>query len=80
MPSSTTLYISTCEPMDDLTVSTGRTSQGLRTVLLENGTLRVVVLPEAGARIRQITYKPLDADLLWNHPSFPAKVTTALHL
>jgi hypothetical protein len=59
--------------MDDLTVSTSRTPQGLRTILLESETLRVVVLPEAGARIRQITYKPLDADLLWNHPTLPAK-------
>jgi len=60
--------------MDELTLSTGRTAHGLRTILLESASLRVVVLPEAGARILQITYKPLEAALLWNHPSLPAKV------
>jgi galactose mutarotase-like enzyme len=33
--------------------------------------LRVVILPEAGAKIWQITYKPLDANLLWNNPRIP---------
>ena len=60
--------------MDELTLSTGRTAHGLRTILLESASLRVVVLPEAGARILQITYKPLEAALLWNHPSLPTKV------
>jgi hypothetical protein len=55
--------------MNDLTFSTGRTPQGLRTILLENRCLRITVLPEAGARIRQITYKPLNADVLWNNPA-----------
>ena len=45
--------------------------RGLRAVVLENNLLRVVVLPEAGAKIWQITYKPLDADLLWNNPRIP---------
>ena len=51
-----------------LTIETGRLA-GLRTVVLENDLLRVMVLPEAGARIWQITYKPLNADLLWNNPN-----------
>ena len=60
--------------MNDLTFSTGRTPQGLRTILLENRCLRITVLPEAGARIRQITYKPLNADVLWNNPAMqPAR-------
>jgi hypothetical protein len=59
--------------MDGLTLTTGSTPQGLRAILLENSLLRLVVLPEAGAKIGQITYKPLDAALLWNHPHlFPA--------
>jgi len=45
--------------------------RGLRTIVLENGLLRVVILPKAGAKIWQITYKPLDADLLWNNPRIP---------
>jgi galactose mutarotase-like enzyme len=57
--------------MDTLTLSTGTTPHGLHTILLESRYLRVVVLPEAGGRIWQITYKPLEADLLWNNPSVP---------
>ena len=56
----------------------GQTSHGLSSILLENRYLRVLVLPEAGARIWQITYKPLDVDLLWNNPRVkPAR--QALH-
>jgi len=54
--------------MENLTLSLDWKFRGLRTVLLENRFLRIVVLPEAGAKIWQITYKPLDAPLLWNHP------------
>ena len=49
-------------------VSTDWSYRGLPAVVLENSALRIVVLPEAGAKIWQITYKPLDADLLWNNP------------
>jgi hypothetical protein len=41
----------------------------VRRLVLENSSLRVIVLPEAGAKILQITYKPLDAPLLWNNPA-----------
>ena len=51
-----------------LSVNTDWSLRGLRTVVLENRCLRVVVIPELGAKIYQITYKPLDADLLWNNP------------
>src|SRR5579862_3824282 len=44
------------------------TLHGLRAHVLENSLLRVVILPEAGAKIWQIHYKPLAADLLWNNP------------
>lgn len=54
--------------MNDLTVSTSWTLHGLRAILIENRFLRLIVLPEAGAKIWQITYKPLDAQLLWNNP------------
>lgn len=54
--------------MSDLRLSNGRTCQGLRTILIENRCLKIAVLPEAGAKIWQITYKPLNADLLWNNP------------
>lgn len=54
-----------------LRVSTDWTFHGLRAVVLENRALRVVILPEAGAKIWQITHKPTDADLLWNNPRTP---------
>ena len=49
--------------------TTGSALNGLRVTVVENRFLRLVILPEAGARIWQITYKPLDADLLWNNPT-----------
>lgn len=56
----------------ELRLSSGSTAQGLLTIELENSLLRIVVLPEAGAKIDQITYKPLDADVLWRHPQLAA--------
>ena len=54
--------------MPDLRVNTDWTYHGLRVVSLENRLLRLAILPEAGAKIWQITYKPDDAELLWNNP------------
>jgi len=51
-----------------LRVSTDWSYRGLHTIVLENRLLRLVILPAAGAKIWQITYKPLDVDLLWNNP------------
>ena len=60
--------------MNDLSISTGWTLHGLRAILVENRFLRLVVLPEAGGKIWQITYKPMDAQILWNNPRIlPAK-------
>jgi hypothetical protein len=61
------------EGMQALRASVDQGNHGLRAVHLENEFLRVVILPEAGAKIWQITYKPLGADLLWNN----AKVAPA---
>ncbi len=41
---------------------------GLDAVLLENRLLRVILLPQLGGKIWQITFKPADRDLLWQHP------------
>jgi hypothetical protein len=54
--------------MMNTSLSINLTVNGLRAIQLENRLLRVVVLPEAGAKIWQIVYKPLDAALLWNRP------------
>jgi len=62
------------ELREDLKLSTAWTFHGLDAILLENRFLRITILPEAGGRIWQIEYKPLDAQLLWNHPRIaPAK-------
>lgn len=56
-------------------VSTDWSYRGLDSLVLENQMLRVVILPQAGGKIWQITYKPLDTDLLWNNPRIaPAKL------
>jgi hypothetical protein len=57
--------------MGELSLSTESILNGLCAVVLENRFLRVVVLPAVGGRIWQITYKPLNADLLWNNPRVP---------
>jgi len=59
-----------------VSVNTDWSYRGLRAVVLESRLLRVVILPEAGAKIWQITYKPFDADLLWNNPRIaPARLS-----
>ena len=61
--------------MPELHVTTEWTYRGLRAVLLENRLLQIVILPEAGAKVWQIRYKPHDADLLWNNPRIaPARL------
>src|SRR4051812_14691602 len=55
--------------MNQVTIRPGTSVGGLRAIELENEFLRVMVLPEAGAKVWQIRYKPLDADLLWNNAS-----------
>jgi hypothetical protein len=54
--------------MPELLITSDWTFRGLNTVILENRFLRVVVLPQLGGKIWQITYKPLDTPLLWNNP------------
>lgn len=51
-----------------VSVSIDWTYRGIRTVILENELLRVIVMPELGAKIWQVTYKPKGKDLLWHNP------------
>lgn len=44
------------------------TYRDIRTVILENDLLKVVIMPDLGAKIWQITYKPRGRDLLWQNP------------
>jgi hypothetical protein len=57
--------------MRELRISADWSYRGLRVISLENRMLRLLVLPEAGGKIWQISYKPFDADLLWNNPRIP---------
>jgi Domain of unknown function (DUF5107) len=58
-----------------VSLSTDWSYRGLKAIVLENRTLRIIILPEVGGKIWQITYKPQDADLLWNNPRIaPAKL------
>jgi hypothetical protein len=66
--------------MSELRLSTDWTYRGLRVVSLENRFLRLEILPEAGAKVWQITYKPLGANLLWNNPRVaPARLPMNSH-
>jgi hypothetical protein len=58
----------TTKDMGQLLITTGCTDNGLRIIRIENRLLRLEILPEAGGKIWQITYKRLGAELLWNHP------------
>ena len=49
-------------------VSDAWTYRGLKTVVLENDLLRVVVLVDKGADIYQLVHKPTDVDFLWRSP------------
>lgn len=42
--------------------------RGLQAIILENELVRAVVLPELGAKIWEITYKPKERQWLWHHP------------
>ena len=55
--------------MNGVTLESGPAVNGLGALVVENEVLRLVVLPEAGAKVWQIRYKPLRADLLWNNPA-----------
>lgn len=49
-------------------VSTEWTYRGLDAILIENELLRVVVLPQLGAKIWSMIDKRRDHELLWHHP------------
>ena len=49
-------------------VSDAWTYRGLKTAVLENELLRVVILLDKGADIYQLVHKPTDVDFLWRSP------------
>jgi hypothetical protein len=51
-----------------VTVATEWSYNAISTVIMENGLLRVVVMPALGAKIWQLTYLPANRELLWRNP------------
>jgi galactose mutarotase-like enzyme len=60
-------------------VSDEWTYRGLRTLVLENDALRVVVLLDQGSDILSLEYKPLGLDFLWKNPN-GGVLSPALHI
>lgn len=56
-----------------VTVTTDWKFNDIETVIIENEQLRVVIMPELGAKMWQLTYKPKSKDLLWQHPRLKAR-------
>jgi len=57
--------------MPELYINSDWSYRGLHAVILENRYLRAVILLQLGGKIWQITYKPLDTNLLWNNGRIP---------
>ena len=49
-------------------VSDAWTYRGLKTVILENELIRVVVLADKGADVYSFVHKPTDTDFMWRSP------------
>ena len=54
--------------MKPVTVDTCWQYCGMQTIILENNFLKVVILPELGAKILHLIHKPSDTEMLWQNP------------
>jgi hypothetical protein len=41
---------------------------GFRALVIENSCLRLVILPELGAKLWSLVYKPVDREIFWHNP------------
>jgi galactose mutarotase-like enzyme len=57
--------------MTQITIRPTEAVRGVRAIEISNGVVRVVVLPDIGAKIWQIYYVPTAADVLWNNAAIP---------
>ena len=55
-------------------------ASGHRAVILENSSISVTLLPEKGAEIHSLVYKPSAMDVLWKSPWGSRREAPALHL
>jgi len=51
---------------------------GMKGVILENEKVRTVLMPEFGARILSIVYKPTETEFVWHNPKVPVMKPTYL--
>lgn len=51
-----------------VSVTTEWKYRDLQTIIMENEMLKIVILPELGAKIWELHYKPRSRQLLWQHP------------
>ena len=49
---------------------------GMKGVILENEKIRTVLMPEFGARILSIIYKPTETEFVWHNPKVPVMKPT----
>lgn len=49
------------------------TYHGFQALVLENAQLRAVILPELGAKIWSLVFKPADREMLWHKPHLPPR-------
>ena len=49
---------------------------GMKGLILENEKLRIVLVPEFGARILSIIYKPTETEFVWHNPKVPVMKPT----
>ncbi|MHB1535347.1 MAG: aldose epimerase family protein [Acidimicrobiales bacterium] len=54
--------------MRETRISLDWSYRGFRACVLENDVLRVTVIPEIGAKVHEMVFKPADRDLLYHHP------------
>lgn len=53
---------------DQVRIDTNWRYQDFRALVVENGHLRLVILPDLGAKLWSLVYKPLDREIFWHNP------------
>ena len=66
--------------MKPVTVDTDRRYRGMETIILENNCLKVVILPELGAKMLHLVHKPSDTEMLWLNPRLTPRSSLRIRL
>jgi hypothetical protein len=54
---------------------TGSTTEGLKTLIVESDDIRLTVLPQLGAKVLSLIWKPTGYEYLWRQPDRPLQLT-----